>query len=1315
VTTTRGPTGPETAADSLDALIAAYVQAVEAGAVPNRQDLLDRHPEHSDAMRAFFADLDRMDRAAALLRLDTAADPDATGSVADPGLDGPDVRPRVRYFGDYELLEEIAHGGMGIVYKARQVSLNRIVALKKMVLAGTFATPREVARFRAEAEAAANLDHPHIVPIFEVGEHEGQQYFSMKYVEGTSLARHPRGTLREEVAGLVDVARAVHHAHQHMVLHRELKPSNVLVDPRGVRFVTDFGLAKRLAEADASLTEPGQVLGTPKYMAPEQAAGRKDLTVAADVYSLGVILYERITGQAPFVGEDVLTILRQVREAEPPRPSAVMAGIHLDLETVVLKCLEKDPARRYASAEALADDLDRWLEGRPIMARPVATTERVWRWVRRNPALAAAGGLAVVGILVALSTSIALALQYRARAAAERKRLEVTLKAEKAAMAARDSLEVAYARSLIAPLDLEGSDLKEPQMRSLWELAGLESDRVRLRFLDEAVRDPITARQLRNNADAAVTAAVGLDPRRRDQAAGLLLRRLRNPALPVPQQVETALIALNFVDRPDPLAREAARVLIAGLESGQADPAFSAWNNVLAKHAEAWEPQTLSGIFSVATSHWHDWRGPAEGLVAVAGRVDPDEAVRVLDETLRQDGLAPGIRLLLVRGLILQARRLEPAAARRVYARCLPVLSRVVADETAQPQTDRLGQLLASIGKDLDPSHAAEVAPGMVRTLRNLFVRILKPEIVAGDPLDDLGSPVQRYQRIDQLSEELAWALGPFADHLGPVEAARACEPSADLLERQALTRGLAALSIQLAPERAVAAARRVAQAVNAETQPEQGLAVEVYILLVHLLDRSDAQRAARLLVAAIGKENDNSIRQTLAAGLCLVAGAMAPADAAEVCRPAAFAMREVMTSKDPKIRRNRTYFVEGFIRAAAGWEVAQARQEAKVLMTSLGQEGFESFGVYVRCLGSVGCRLPPAERSLLAGRILERYRYLDATDVTYENEHADLVRAVSVLDEDWKSAEARSLLILRFEHGLVPDSRAKLAPNIRSAARRLDPAKAADLLRPAFEIETATGARRELVAGLLETANRLPVPQATRLRSLAVPALLEEGAQLELLGTTMLPHLSPKQAHDIAWEIVATIAARYSAWWKAPSWWEAPGTLRVLLLDPETNPRAAARSRLTAAELVELLKMPTCHSQLRRAILGCLGDHYGRRFANHWDFVIYAQEHHLNLDFTTPPRRPDPKGLTERILRILDEPSGEKAPRVSSRPRGISTDYPGRAPGSSGGRRGSAMSKLTDPVILDCHHNAMANWRLEGFVVFKEQAAEWLRRELGG
>jgi WD40 repeat protein/tRNA A-37 threonylcarbamoyl transferase component Bud32 len=383
------------AGDPLDAVIADYVQQVEAGAVPDREALLAEHPDLAERLRAFFADFDRLDRQAAELRL--SADPNRTTDQPGPAAE----LPRVRYFGDYELLEVIARGGMGVVYKARQVSLNRLVALK-MILKGERATPKDVARFRAEAEAAAHLDHPHIVPIYEVGEHDGQQYYAMRFVEGTALTCRPRAEARQEAGLVAAVARAVHYAHQHGILHRDLKPSNILVDAAGESYVADFGLAKRV-DAERSLTEPGALLGTPRYMAPEQAAGRKDLTVAADVYSLGVVLYERLTGQTPFTGETALEILRQVQETEPPRPSSISPGLNRDLETICLKCLEKDAAKRYSSTEALADDLERWLRGEPIQARPVPAWEQALKWARRRPAAAAlvvVSGLAVAAVLI---------------------------------------------------------------------------------------------------------------------------------------------------------------------------------------------------------------------------------------------------------------------------------------------------------------------------------------------------------------------------------------------------------------------------------------------------------------------------------------------------------------------------------------------------------------------------------------------------------------------------------------------------------------------------------------------------------------------------------------------------------------------------------------------------------------------------------------------------------------------------------------------------------------------------------------------------
>ncbi len=360
----------------------------------------------------------------------TEANPES-GIVPQPVRAAPthppaEAAPRSHPFGDYDILGEVARGAMGVVYRAQEVAGGRVVALK-IVTSGRFASPSEKARFLQEAEAAGSLDHPNVVPIYHVGEHEGRLFFTMPLIEGGNLSGRVAALMKEpeSVAQLMaKVARAVHHAHQRGIIHRDLKPSNILLDEQGEPHVTDFGLAKHLGSS-ADLTLTGAALGTPGYMSPEQASGAsKDVTTAADIYSLGAILYELLCGRPPFQGETALAVMRQTTEAEPARPQTIRPGVDRDLETISLKCLAKAPARRYPSAEALdlaaiaarllrkrpeerypsaealAADLERWLRHEPVLARPPTPAQRLIGRVRLQPVRAALVGLAFLAVLL---------------------------------------------------------------------------------------------------------------------------------------------------------------------------------------------------------------------------------------------------------------------------------------------------------------------------------------------------------------------------------------------------------------------------------------------------------------------------------------------------------------------------------------------------------------------------------------------------------------------------------------------------------------------------------------------------------------------------------------------------------------------------------------------------------------------------------------------------------------------------------------------------------------------------------------------------
>ncbi|MBN1853318.1 MAG: serine/threonine protein kinase [Pirellulales bacterium] len=377
----------------VDKILADYWIRIERGEIIDREVFLAQHADHAAEIQKFFEDEDAFN-----CMISSQTDRAQPNDVHPP-LDV------IRYFGDYVLLEEIGHGGMGVVYKAMQKSLNRTVAVK-MILAGRFVSQKYIDRFRQEAQAVAQLKHRGIVNIHEVGEHNGHHYFSMDFIDGQNLSQMVQDNAfspRVAVKYMKQISDAIEYAHQRGILHRDLKPANILIGPDDTPVVTDFGLAKQI-ESESDLTVGG-LIGSPSYMSPEQAEGATEsVGVTSDVYSLGATLYHLLTGRPPFRADSPSATVYQVVHSEPVSPRLLNSSIDRDLETICLKSIEKEPSRRYMTAGALADDLDRYSRGKPIVARPISRLTRLWRWGKREPVIAA-----LVAAVTALLVSIAVA------------------------------------------------------------------------------------------------------------------------------------------------------------------------------------------------------------------------------------------------------------------------------------------------------------------------------------------------------------------------------------------------------------------------------------------------------------------------------------------------------------------------------------------------------------------------------------------------------------------------------------------------------------------------------------------------------------------------------------------------------------------------------------------------------------------------------------------------------------------------------------------------------------------------------------------
>jgi hypothetical protein len=603
-----------------------------------------------------------------------AADPPSEAVV--PTRPGPTV-PHVP---DYEILGELGRGGMGVVYKARHVALGRIVALK-VIRAGAHASPEELARFQREAEAAAQLSHPNIVQVYQVGASDGLPYCALEYVEGETLAqRLGRGPLPpREAASLVEaLARAAHLAHSRNVVHRDLKPANILLAAGGVATVatpqeaipkiTDFGLARRLDD-EGGQTQTGAIVGTPTYMAPEQTSGqRQAVGPAADVYALGNILYECLTGRPPFEGSNALDILEQVRHREPVPPSQVQRPVPRDLETICLKCLRKEPEKRYGSAQELADDLGRFLRGEPVAARPIGSLERLAKWARRRPAVAAllavllVLGPAVIGLAIAAKVReqdaqlARLQQEERARLEEDKRRLEED----------RQKSRDAEARVLMTRTDALGHNPRGPddvEREALWMLTQ-DRDDFQRHFFERLLNQEGGPERLGRRAEAAVRAGVRFDTGRRDALAALLKDKLADdPKAPALVRLGCAEIAATLRAPSTELTGPTCRALLDEMKSP-----------LLAPTSEDANP----GEFEVNEEHDELVARDAHTVAVLASALDPDRAAEYRTEAALRlvERMRGSPSEVLGRTLAELAEQLPPDSALRVIRAILdrPVL-----------------------------------------------------------------------------------------------------------------------------------------------------------------------------------------------------------------------------------------------------------------------------------------------------------------------------------------------------------------------------------------------------------------------------------------------------------------------------------------------------------------------------------------------------------------------------------------------------------------------------------------------------------------
>ncbi len=1093
--------------------------------------------------------------------------------------------------GGYEVLDVLGRGGMGVVYRARQLGLNRLVALK-MILAGGHASAADLARFRMEAQAVARLQHPNIVQIHEIGEQNGLPYFSLELCEGGSLASKLNGTplAAPEAAVVVEsLAGAMHAAHQQGIVHRDLKPANILLavasgqspvaSPEQSRLeapiapskvpppatdhrplsifipkITDFGLAKKLDEA-AGLTASGAIMGTPSYMAPEQAGGRvKEIGPAADVYALGAILYECLTGRPPFKAATTIDTVMEVLTREPVPPSQLNAKVPRDLETICLKCLEKEATRRYESAGGLADDLVRFLDDRPILARPVGAGERGWRWCRRNPKLAAS--LAMVAATLVLGTVVStyfgIDASHQAEQARNNESKALTAQAglEKAntelthsytrLQQSQERTETALARSLLRPLGLfENVPLTVPEIEALWELAENRGEQLWYRFVQDALGDAVRSRQLRLRADVALHAAVGLDLERRMRLEQLLAAPLQAKEPDEGKRVVLARIAATLGDLNPQTATRAGQTLVQDMAKNTTTLSVHELAQGLAALAARMEPaaaaqasQTLVQAMAKTTNSTV-LQEFAKGLSALAPGLGPAEAAKA-SKTLVQamtktvDG---NVLEALAQGLGALAGRMEPTAA----AQAGQTLLQVMAKNPYPNPMPALANGLAVLAARMEPAQAAQqpaegihfLLQAMDKTNEPFALRRLVQGLAALAPHVESAQAAKAGQTIVRITaahghpdplRELAQGLAVLAGRMQPAEAAQvgqtlvqamAQNPWANAL--RALAPGLTALAARMPPNQAAMAGKILVQTMvkTPESFTRAELAQWLAILAARMEPAQAAQQAAQagqtLLLAMANQISRPDILGSLAQELAALAGRMESAEATQQAAQAGEVLLRAM-AKDPEPEWLPKGLAALVIRMEPAEAVKQAAQGGRILLQAMAKNPSRLLGGLAWRLGGLAAYMEPAEAAQQATQAAQTLVQAMAK-TTEANNLLGLAQGLAALASRLQPAEvvhAGQILIQAMSKVTNPRP---LAQGLARLAAAMPPQEAA---------KQATQAGRILLQAVGKSSNKLYAVQQQLALALAALAGRMELDQATQVGQTLVLALVKTSTSDV-------------------------------------------------------------------------------------------------------------------------------------------------------------------------------------------------------